>query len=65
MNLGHRRRGAHATAHNENNRLREPGRGGPETVLDIVDHCVDRVLDLIGLPATDAKRWDGARKDEE
>jgi len=37
----------------------------PETVLDIVDNCVDRVLDLIGLPATDAKRWDGARKDEE
>lgn len=37
----------------------------PETVLDIVDHCVDRVLDLIGLPATNAKRWDGARKDEE
>lgn len=40
--------------------------GKPETVLDIVDHCVDRVMDLIGLPAADAKRWDGsARKGEE
>lgn len=29
----------------------------PETVLDIVDHSVDRVLDLLGLPAEDAKRW--------
>jgi flavin prenyltransferase len=37
----------------------------PQTVLDIVDHCVDRVLDLIGLPATDARRWDGTRKDDE
>jgi len=36
----------------------------PETVLAIVDHCVDRVLDLIGLPAPDAQRWDGSRKDE-
>ncbi len=30
----------------------------PKTVLDLVDHCVDRVLDLLGLPAPDAKRWD-------
>ena len=37
----------------------------PETVLDIVDHCVDRVMDLIGCPAPDAQRWDGSRKDEE
>ncbi len=37
----------------------------PDTVLDIVDQCVDRVLDLIGLPAPDARRWDGTRKDEE
>jgi flavin prenyltransferase len=29
----------------------------PETVLDIVDSSVDRVLDLLGLPARDAKRW--------
>jgi 4-hydroxy-3-polyprenylbenzoate decarboxylase len=29
----------------------------PETVLDIVDHSVDRVLDLLGLPDLQAKRW--------
>lgn len=33
----------------------------PESVLDLVDHCVDRVMDLIGVPADDAKRWEGAR----
>jgi hypothetical protein len=31
----------------------------PETIMDIVDHTVDRVLDLLGLPAPGAKRWDG------
>jgi 4-hydroxy-3-polyprenylbenzoate decarboxylase len=31
----------------------------PETLLDIVDHSVDRVMDLLGLPAADAKRWQG------
>ena len=31
----------------------------PQTALDLVDHCVDRVLDLIGTPSSDAKRWDG------
>jgi len=36
----------------------------PETVMDIVDHCVDRVMDLLGLPPADARRWDGTRKDE-
>ncbi len=36
----------------------------PETVMDIVDHCVDRVMDLLGLPAADVRRWDGTRKDE-
>lgn len=30
----------------------------PVTVLDIVDHSVDRVMDLLGLPAADAKRWE-------
>lgn len=30
----------------------------PETVLDIVDHSVDRVLDLLGLPFAETKRWD-------
>lgn len=31
----------------------------PQSVADIVDHSVDRVLDLLGLPDPDAKRWDG------
>jgi len=31
----------------------------PESVDDLVDHSVDRVLDLLGLPDPDAKRWDG------
>jgi len=31
----------------------------PQTVMDIVDHSVDRVLDLLQLPAADARRWDG------
>jgi 4-hydroxy-3-polyprenylbenzoate decarboxylase len=31
----------------------------PQTVADIVEHTVDRVLDLIGLPSEDARRWDG------
>lgn len=31
----------------------------PQTVDDIVNHSVDRVLDLLGLPAGDARRWQG------
>ena len=31
----------------------------PQTVLDLVDHSVDRVLDLLGLPSQTARRWDG------
>lgn len=31
----------------------------PQTVLEIVDHSVDRILDLLGLPSPDAKRWEG------
>jgi len=31
----------------------------PQTVMDIVDHSVDRVLDLIGLPDDRVRRWDG------
>jgi 4-hydroxy-3-polyprenylbenzoate decarboxylase len=31
----------------------------PKTVSDIVEHSVDRALDLIGLPQLDARRWDG------
>jgi flavin prenyltransferase len=33
----------------------------PQTVADIVDHSVDRVLDLIGLPDDRIRRWDGPR----
>lgn len=31
----------------------------PKTVLDIVDHAVDRVLDLLDLDDPDVLRWDG------
>lgn len=31
----------------------------PQTVAEIVEHTVDRVLDLIGLAPEDAQRWDG------
>lgn len=34
----------------------------PTTVEEIVDSSLDRVLDLLGLPASDAQRWDGGRK---
>ena len=33
----------------------------PKTILDIVDHSVDRVLDLLNLPAPDVRRWDGGK----
>ncbi|HLK22231.1 MAG TPA: UbiX family flavin prenyltransferase [Bryobacteraceae bacterium] len=33
----------------------------PKTILDIVDHSVDRVLDLIGLSNPDVRRWDGGK----
>lgn len=31
----------------------------PQTIMDIVDGTVERVLDLLGLPPSDAKRWNG------
>jgi len=31
----------------------------PQTVLDIVDHSVDRMLDLLGLADERVKRWEG------
>lgn len=31
----------------------------PRTILDLVDHSVDRWLDLLGLPETSARRWQG------
>jgi 4-hydroxy-3-polyprenylbenzoate decarboxylase len=34
----------------------------PQTVGEIVDHSVERVMDLMGLPSPDARRWDGAHK---
>ncbi|GAB4367935.1 MAG: UbiX family flavin prenyltransferase [Bryobacter sp.] len=37
----------------------------PETVLAIVDHSVERVLDLIGLPDPQAKRWQSETLDED
>ena len=33
----------------------------PQTVMDIVDHSVERVLDLLGLPDANARRWEGAK----
>jgi flavin prenyltransferase len=33
----------------------------PQTIQDLVDHTVDRVLDLMGLPDDQVRRWDGAR----
>jgi 4-hydroxy-3-polyprenylbenzoate decarboxylase len=33
----------------------------PQTVMDIVDHSVERVLDLLGLPAPNARRWEGVK----
>lgn len=32
----------------------------PASIMDLVDHSIDRVLDLLGLPAADARRWTGA-----
>lgn len=31
----------------------------PKTVEEIVEHSVDRLLDLAGLPSPGARRWDG------
>jgi flavin prenyltransferase len=33
----------------------------PQTVMDIVDHSVERVMDLLGLPVPNARRWEGAK----
>lgn len=33
----------------------------PETIEDLVDSSVDRVLDLAGLPDENARRWNGPR----
>lgn len=34
----------------------------PETIADLVEHSVERVLDLLGLPSEDAYRWQGPSK---
>ena len=34
----------------------------PETIMDVVDHSVDRVLDLLGLPDLAVRRWEGVPK---
>jgi flavin prenyltransferase len=31
----------------------------PQTVMDLVDHSVDRVLDLLGRPDAGVRRWEG------
>jgi flavin prenyltransferase len=36
----------------------------PQSVADLVDYSVDRVLDLIGRPSPQARRWDGPAKPE-
>ena len=33
----------------------------PQTVDDVVNHSVERVLDLLGMPSPGARRWEGAR----
>lgn len=35
----------------------------PRSVMDIVDHSVDRVLDLLGLADSAVRRWEGPRDD--
>jgi 4-hydroxy-3-polyprenylbenzoate decarboxylase len=37
----------------------------PQTVMDVVDHSVDRVLDLLGLAAPGAWRWEGKEAKQE
>jgi flavin prenyltransferase len=34
----------------------------PATVEDLVDSSVDRILDLIGLPDENARRWNGPKR---
>jgi 4-hydroxy-3-polyprenylbenzoate decarboxylase len=34
----------------------------PKTVAEIVEHSLDRVLDLLGLASPGAERWDGPPK---
>jgi 4-hydroxy-3-polyprenylbenzoate decarboxylase len=34
----------------------------PRTVEEIVDHSVDRVLDLLGMPDPEIRRWEGVSR---
>jgi flavin prenyltransferase len=34
----------------------------PKTIMDIVDHSIDRVLDLLGVPDAGVRRWEGGRE---
>lgn len=36
----------------------------PQSVMDLVDHSVDRVLDLIGVPDSAIRRWEGPARAE-
>ena len=36
----------------------------PQTVEEMVDHMLDRVMDLLGLPCTGAARWNGGRVED-
>jgi 4-hydroxy-3-polyprenylbenzoate decarboxylase len=36
----------------------------PKTIDDLVEHSVDRVLDLLGLPDENASRWDGTPREK-
>lgn len=60
FHLGHLR---HMTALAEMGAIIAPPIPGfytnPQTVQEVVDHSVDRVLDLIGLPDTAIRRWEG------
>ena len=31
----------------------------PQTVMELVDHSVDRILDLLGAPDSQVRRWQG------
>ena len=34
----------------------------PQSIMELVDHSVDRALDLMGLPDDQVRRWDGRNK---
>jgi 4-hydroxy-3-polyprenylbenzoate decarboxylase len=33
----------------------------PQTVMDLVDHTIDRVLDLLNLADARSRRWEGPK----